>query len=88
MLCDLTLAQVILNFTIGGIGLRVIIAFLKKALGWTGFLAVLLTLVCCFAATAAYLLIVHGFTLVCLILIGLAVYAGSQVAYSISKPQK
>ena len=85
MLCDLTLAQVILTFSIGGVSLRVAIAFLKKIFNLQGFLAVALTIACCFLATSLYMAAIGQLTLPCLIIVSLAVYAGTQVAYSVSK---
>lgn len=88
MLCDLTIAQIILDFAIGGVTLRAVIALLKKLLNVQGFLASALSLACCFIATAFYLAITANFSVVCLMVIGFAVYAGSQATYSLTKAQK
>jgi len=88
MLCDLTLAKVILEFTIGGISLRVIIALVKKMLGVEGVLASALSMAMCFLATAFYLMITGNFSGVCLVIIGFEVYAGCQATYSITKKRE
>jgi hypothetical protein len=85
MLCDLNLVQVILDFAVGGITLRVIIAFLKQALHFNGIPAMLLTIVCCLLATAIFLLTTGNFSWICLVIVGFAVYSGSQVAYRVTK---
>lgn len=84
-LCDLTLVKVILDFTLGGVGLRALIALVKKMLGVDGLLASALSMAMCFLATAFYLMITKNFSAECMVIIGLAVYAGSQATYSLTK---
>ena len=84
MNCDPGVAEVILGFAVGGIGLRVIIAQLKTVLKVTGFLALLLTLVCCAAAVVIYMAIT-GWAWMCFLFYTCLVFAGTQVAYRISK---
>jgi hypothetical protein len=85
MFCDLSVAQIILDFSFGGIGLRAIIALLKKLFKVQGPLASALSIGCCFIATAIYLAVTGNFSVVCFIIIGLSVYAGSQITYSLTK---
>jgi len=85
MPCDLSIAQIILTFSIGGVTLRAVIALLKKLLNVAGILAVGLTFLCCLIATAVYLLATGNFTLICLFIIGLSVYSGTQAVYSLTK---
>jgi hypothetical protein len=88
MLCDLTIVKIILDFTVGGIGLRAVIALLKKLFKVEGALASALSLACCFIATAFYLAVTANFSVVCLVVIGFSVYAGSQVTYSLTKKRE
>jgi hypothetical protein len=85
MICDLKAVEIILTFSIGGIGLRVAIAFLKTWLKLQGIGAVILSIVACLAASAVYLLIVHQFDPICLFIIATNVFAGSQVAFQTTK---
>lgn len=84
-LCDLSLAQVILTLSIGGITLRGAIAFLKKIFHAEGPSAVALTIGCCFLATTIYLFVTGALSIPCVVIIGMAVYAGSQAVYSLTK---
>lgn len=88
MLCDLKIAAIIADFAIGGITLRAAIALLKKLLKVEGPLASALAMACSFIATAIYLAVTGNLSPVCLVVIGLAVYAGTQATYSITKPQQ
>ena len=85
MLCDLSIVQIILDFSLGGTGLRAVIAFLKKLFKVAGPLAVALSLGCCFIATAIYLAVTGNLSVICLIVISLLVFAGSQFNYSLTK---
>jgi len=88
MLCDLTVAKIILEFSIGGVTLRGIIALIKKMLKIEGFLASALALGCSFVATGIYLVVTANFSPVCLVIIGFTVYGGSQATYSLTKKKE
>jgi len=83
--CDLSVVEIILEFSLGGTSLRAVIAFLKKLFKVAGPLAVALSIGCSFIATAIYLAITGNLSIVCLIIIGLSVFAGSQFNYSLTK---
>lgn len=80
MNCDPNVAQVILGFAVGGIGLRAVVAFLKSKLKASGFLALLLTLVCCAVAVIVYMAIT-GWVWMCFLFWTCLVFTGTQVAY-------
>ena len=50
--CDSGVIEIIAAFSVGGIGLRIAIAQIKEWLKVKGFLAILVTLACCAAASA------------------------------------
>ena len=81
--CDPNVAEIILGFSVVGIGLRAAIAQLKNWLKVTGFAALLLTFVCCAAAVVIYMVIV-GFTWLCFLFWTCLVFAGTQTAYRLS----
>ena len=81
MNCDLNAVTIILTFAIGGITLRGLIALVKNYFKLTGLLVVLLGLVMCAAASAAYMFAVGSFSWVCLLFYTFEVFAGTQVAY-------
>lgn len=85
MLCDLKAVEIILTFSIGGIGLRALIALVKKWLKVEGVLALGLAFLMCALASGAYLAIVHQFSWTCVFLIATNVFAGSQVTYQATK---
>ncbi len=81
MNCDLSAVNIILTFAIGGLTLRGLIALIKNYFKLTGLLVVLLGLVMCAAASAAYMFAVGSFSWVCLLFYTFEVFAGTQVAY-------
>jgi len=84
MPCDPSVAELILSFSIGGIGLRALIALLKKQLKVKGFLALLLTFACCASAVAIYMAIT-GWVWMCFLLYACLVFVGTQIAYQATK---
>ena len=81
MNCDLNAVNIILTFAIGGITLRGLIALVKNYFKLTGLLVVLLGLVMCAAASAAYMLTIGAFSWVCLLFYTCEVFVGTQVVY-------
>ena len=84
MNCDPGVAEIILGFSIGGIGLRVAIAWLKDKLNVAGILALLLSIACCAVAVAVYMAIA-GWAWTCFIFWTGLVFTGTQVVYRATK---
>ena len=89
----MTPAEFILTFVIGGIGLRGVIAWLKKQLRVKGFLALLVGFGVCAAASAIYILVAQTFNLPLatwsdFILLTCEVFAGTQAVYQATKKKK
>jgi len=80
-MCDLAAVDIILTFAVGGITLRALIGMVKGWLKVTGLLAVLVAIVMCGIATAVYQLVVGSFDWLCLVIITMNVFTGTQVAY-------
>jgi len=80
-MCDLKAVEIILTFSVGGITLRGLIALVKSWLKLQGIAALLLAVVMCTVASAAYLFIVHQFDWACLLTISLSVFSGTQIVY-------
>ena len=78
--------EFILTFALGGISLRAIVGFLKEKTGAKGILALLLTLVACCVASAAYILIAPIFGLAAagwdmFLYLACEVFVGTQLWY-------
>ena len=80
MNCNPNAAEIILAFSVVGLTLKFVIGWLKTKLRLKGFLATVLSVVICFAAAAAYILITKG-TWTCLLIYGSEVFVGTQLAY-------
>lgn len=78
--CDPSVAEIILGFSVAGIGLRMAIAFLKDKLGVKGFWALLLSFGCCAAAVAIYMALTV-WSLMCFLFWTCLVFVGTQTAY-------
>lgn len=83
MNCDSGVVEIITAFSVGGIGLRVAIAQIRKKLNVTGFLAIAVTLACCAAASAVYILLQQG-DWNCLLTYTTGVFTATQVAYRVT----
>jgi hypothetical protein len=86
----MTPAEFILTFAIGGLGLRALVGWLKEKTGAQGFLALLLTLACCAAACAIYILVAPMFGLEVVTWSGFLfllseVFVGTQLWYRATK---
>jgi len=82
----MTPVEFLLTFTIGGIGLRAAIAWLKAQTKATGFLALLLSLAVCAAGSAIYILVapMTGLEVVGwdkFLFLACEVFVGTQAAY-------
>jgi len=80
-MCDLTAVDIILTFAVGGITLRALIGLVKGWLKVTGLPAVLVSIVMCGIATAVYQVVTGSFDWLCLVIITMNVFTGTQVAY-------
>ena len=78
--CDPNVAEIILNFAVGGITLRAIVSLLNEWLKTKGILALLLTFTCCGGAVIVYMAFT-GFAWMCFLFYTCLVFAGTQVAY-------
>jgi len=86
----MTPAEFILTFALGGLSLRALVGWLKEQTGVKGFLALLLTLVVCVVASAAYILAAPLFGLEVvgwgsLLYLACEVFVGTQVWYRATK---
>ena len=89
MNCDLSAINIILTFTVGGLTLRGLIALVKNYFKLTGILVILLGIVLCAAASAAYMLLIVGsFSWTCLLFYTCEVFVGTQVAYRATHKKK
>lgn len=88
MNCDPKVAEVILGFSVAGVGLRVVIAWIKKKLNLVNLTAFLATLLCCVLAVVAYMLFT-GWDWTCFVFYVGVVFVGNQTAYRLShKPTR
>ena len=78
--CDINATEIILGFSVLGLTLKFVIEWLKTKLRLKGFLAMALSLVVCFVASAIYIIITKG-SWDCILFYGLSVFTGTQVAY-------
>ena len=83
-------AEFLLTFALGGLSLRALVGWLKEQTGVKGILALLLTLVICAAASAAYILVAPLFGLVVVgwdgfLYLACEVFVGTQVWYRATK---
>lgn len=78
--CDIGATEIILGFSVLGLTLKFVIEWLKTKLRLKGFLATMLAMVNCFAASAVYIIVTKG-SWECLVFYGLGVFAGTQLAY-------
>lgn len=81
--CDPGIVEIILGFSVGGMGLRVAIAWVKKKLGAKGFGAHLITFGMCAAAVVIYMSIT-GWVWACFLFWTCLVFTGTQTAYRLS----
>ena len=81
--CDPGIVEIILGFSVVGIGLRAAIAWLKDKLRIKGFTALVLTFACCAVAVAVYIIIAGG-AWACFLFWACLVFAGTQTAYRLS----
>jgi hypothetical protein len=88
MACDVSAVEKILTWSIGGIGLRVAIAWVKAKLGVKDFLAAVVSFVMCLLAAGIYQTIAHGFHGIvfdCLLQLAFAVFVAGQFFYQATK---
>ena len=78
--CDISATEIILGFSVLGLTLKFAIEWLKTKLKVKGFLATVLAIAVCFAASAVYIIVTKG-SWNCLLFYGLSVFTGTQVAY-------
>ena len=81
--CDPGIVEIILGFSVGGMGLRAAIAWVKKKTGAKDFMALLLSFGMCAGAVVIYMSIT-GWVWDCFLFWACLVFAGTQTAYRLS----
>ncbi len=85
--CDLKVIEVILGFSMGGVGLRVaislVVKWMGKKLNIKGFPTLLITFVMCALAVLAYMALTE-FVWMCFLFWTSLLFAGTQTAYRLS----
>ena len=81
--CDPKVVEIILAFSVAGIGLRAVIAWLKKVTGVRDFMALLLTFICCGIAVAVYMAVTE-WAWTCFLFWTCLLFAGTQTAYRLT----
>ena len=81
--CDPGIVELILGFSVGGIGLRYLIGLVKDQLKVKGIWALLITLACCAGAVLVYMG-VTSWVWECFLFWTCLVFTGTQAAYRLT----
>ncbi len=81
--CDPQVVELVLGFSVGGIGLRFVIGWIKGKLKVVGFLALLIAFACCAVAVVIYMALT-GWTWACFLFWTCLLFTGTQTAYRLS----